>query len=271
MKHKPKNIVRMARNPENLFRLNNKIAVVTGGAGFLGKPITEGLAEAGAKVVIASRNQEKNKEAVKQWQKKNLDVSSLYLDMSKESSVKKFCEHVMKEYGRVDILVNNSVIRTMKDFWSGNVKDWQKSLNVNILGIHLCTQYVVKNMISQKSGVIINISSIYGVVSPTWSIYKGTQLKSPPDYAIHKAGIINYTRYLATLFAPNNIRVNCLTVGGLGGWQENQFVKQYNEHCPMKRMAREEDIKGPIVFLASDASQYMTGHNLIVDGGWTAW
>jgi NAD(P)-dependent dehydrogenase (short-subunit alcohol dehydrogenase family) len=202
---------------------------------------------------------------------RGLDVHAEALDMGQEESIRQFCSNMRNRFGGVDVLVNNAVLRTMKDFWSSTASQWEDSVRVNVTGIHLCTQLIADQMLQREAGNIINISSIYGIVGPTFPIYEGTKMMCAPDYAFHRGGIISYTRYLATLLAPR-VRVNCLSLGGLRSNDEDErFVEQYSKRCPLGRKAEADDVKGPIIFLASDASRYMTGHNLVVDGGWTAW
>jgi NAD(P)-dependent dehydrogenase (short-subunit alcohol dehydrogenase family) len=247
------------------------VIVVTGGSGLFGFPISEALAEAGAKVIIASRNHTENRRTAEKLAAASLDVHAESLDLADETSIREFCLTVRARFGRIDVLVNNAVLRTMKDLWHSTASQWEESVRVNVTGIHLCTRMIAEQMAQHGGGNIINISSIYGVVGPTFPIYQGTNMMCAPDYAFHRGGIISYTRYLATLLAPH-IRVNCLSLGGLHSEGEDpRFVEQYSSRCPLGRKAETTDVKGPIIFLASDASRYMTGHNLVVDGGWTAW
>jgi len=255
----------------NLFSLRGRTIVVTGGSGLFGFPICEALANAGATVIIASRNVDQNRGSVERLRKLGGDAHAEVLDLSREESIHEFHTAVTTKFGCIHVLVNNAVLRTTKDFWTSTPSQWDESLRANITGMHVLTRAFAGEMSKQKSGNIINISSIYGVVGPRFEIYEGTPVMCAPDYSFHRGGIIAYTRYLATLLAPN-IRVNCLTLGGLKNDTEDpQFVQRYGRQCPMGRKAECEDVKGPIVFLASDASRYMTGHNLVVDGGWTAW
>jgi NAD(P)-dependent dehydrogenase (short-subunit alcohol dehydrogenase family) len=257
------------RRQTDSFRLDDQVLVVTGGAGLYGFPISEALAEAGGTVIIASRNIDKNEEAAGNLSGRGLNACALPLDMGREESVSELHRMVVERFGQIDVLINNAVSRPVRDFWRSSPKEWGESMRINATGIHLCSRIFAEGMLKRGSGNIVNVSSIYGIVAPTFRIYEETGITCPPDYAFHKAGIIHYTRYLAALLAPA-IRVNCLSLGGLGTEDENQeFLRRYGEHCPLGRKANEEDVKGPILFLASRASQYMTGHNLVVDGGWT--
>ncbi|MBI4377619.1 MAG: SDR family oxidoreductase [Nitrospinae bacterium] len=256
---------------QELFNLKGKIALVTGGAGLYGSCISQALGEVGAKVIIASRDIKKCQAKAKELQGKGLDVCGEQLDLTSEESVVELKEKILLRYSRIDVLVNNAVERPMRKF-DCPAADWEKSMKVNATGLFICTRIFISEMVKQNSGNIINISSIYGMVGPDFSIYQGTDMDMPPDYAFHRGGIINFTRYLATRFARYNIRVNCISPGGLyTNNQPDSFVEDYNRRVPLGRMANEDDIKGTVVYLASNASSYVTGCNLVVDGGWTAW
>ncbi len=255
---------------QRLFSLKNKIALVTGGAGLYGVCISRALGEAGAKVVIASRNIKNCQIEAGKLKAQGMDIKAEHLDLSSEQSIVDLGDKIISEEGKIDILVNNAVIRPLKGFDS-SADNWDVSMKVNAAGLYLCSKIFISQMVKQNRGNIINISSIYGMVGPDFSIYEGTDMENPPDYAFHKAGMINFTRYLATRFARYNIRVNCISPGGLYTGQAESFVNNYIKRTPLGRMANEDDIKGAIVFLASDASAYVTGENLVVDGGWTAW
>jgi len=254
----------------DLFSLDKKIAVVTGGAGKYGAGIVEGLAEASATVIIASRDEKNRRAKAEELARRGLKVKSAALDLADEKSIMKLRDTIISDYGKIDILVNNAVGR----FGGTNEREiWEQSMRVNAVGLNICTTVFLEQMISQKSGNIINIASMYGMVGQNPRMYPGTGLESSStgDYFFHRAGIINYTRYLAARFAEHNIRVNCISPGGLLAGQPEAFLKRYNERVPLSRMANTDDIKGAVVYLASDASAYVTGHNLVVDGGWTIW
>ncbi len=255
---------------QKLFSLKGKVVLVTGGAGLYGSCISQALGEADARVIIASRDIKKCHAKAKELQSKGLDVCGERLDLTSEESVVELKEKIVSGCGRIDIVVNNAVERPMKGF-DCPTADWEKSMKVNATGLFICTKIFISEMIKQNSGNIINISSIYGMVGPDFSIYQGTDMDMPVDYAFHRGGIINFTRYLATRFARYNIRVNCISPGGLYTNQPKSFVDNYNRRTPLGRMANEDDIKGAVVYLSSDTSSYVTGHNLVVDGGWTIW
>jgi NAD(P)-dependent dehydrogenase (short-subunit alcohol dehydrogenase family) len=260
-------------NPQlaELFELSGRVAVVSGGSGLYGRPISLALAEAGAHVALASRNLSACQSYAEELGSQGFSASGHRLDLGNEASVHELCDEVLAERSRIDILINNSVLRQGGDLASTSASDWQATSNVNSTGLFLVTKRVSEQMMKQGSGSIINISSIYGVVGPDFSIYEGTDMTMPAFYSFDKGGMIAFTRYLACRLAPNGVRVNCISPGGLRDRsQPPAFVKAYEARVPLGRLARPEDVKGAVVFLASDASSYVTGINLLVDGGWTA-
>jgi NAD(P)-dependent dehydrogenase (short-subunit alcohol dehydrogenase family) len=268
-----------------LFRLDGRVALVTGGAGLLGSVIATALAEAGATVIVASRHVARCEERAAQLRKDGYPASAMPLDLTSDESIVALKDRIVAEYGQVDILFNNAAGRAAgtaeeqakRGFATPGMEamtraQWEGAMAVNASGLFVCTQVFAEQMKAQgHGGSIVNIASIYGMVGPTFHIYQGTPMTSPPDYAFAKGGIINFTRYLATYYAPYGIRVNCISPGGYYAGQPEEFVNQYERHTPLGRMARWNDLKGAAVFFASDASQYITGQNLAVDGGWTAW
>lgn len=253
---------------KKLFDIKGRVAVVTGGSGLYGRCIAEGLCEAGAKVIIASRNLDNCKKTAFKLQKHGYKAYAYRLDLSLHESITSFTEKVWKDFNRVDILINNSVLRPMKSF-EDDLEKWKKSMEVNATGLFDITRLFIKKMIPQKKGSIINISSIQGMVGPDFTLYEGTGMDAPPDYFFHKAGMINLTRYFASRFGRYNIRVNTISPGGLFNNQPELFVKRYEERTFLGRMANYDDIKGVVVFLASDASNYISGANIVLDGGYT--
>lgn len=261
-------------NVMDMFSLKGKTALVTGGAGKYGACIAEGLAEAGAEVVIASRNIKNCEEKAKSMREKGFSAAAGELDIADEESVLKLRDRIASELGGIDILVNNAVARPSAGL--PPAKAWAESMRVNAAGLYIITSVFLEEMKKKKSGNIINISSMYGIVSQFPPMYEGTNLKPSEtgDYWFHKGGMINYTRFLAGTYTPYNIRANCISPGGFHGKEgkhSEKFLRNYAERVPLGRMANEDDIKGAVVFLASDASGYVTGHNLVVDGGWTIW
>jgi NAD(P)-dependent dehydrogenase (short-subunit alcohol dehydrogenase family) len=270
-----------------LFRLDGRVALVTGGAGLYGSVISTALAEAGAAVIIASRNLERCEARAASLRDQGYRALAMSLDLAQDDSIRALCQRIVAECGRIDILFNNAAGRADggakqqtqpgRKGYNTSLPDmsrdwWEGTMAINASGHFVCTQVFAEQMKAQRrGGSIINIASIYGLVGPDFSIYAGTQMTSPPDYAFAKGGIISLTRYLATYYAPSGIRVNALSLGGYYTDQPAEYVHAYEARTPLARMARWNDLKGPAVFLASDASQYVTGQTLAVEGGWTAW
>ncbi|MFH0796166.1 MAG: SDR family oxidoreductase [Candidatus Omnitrophota bacterium] len=259
-------------NVQELFSLKGRVVLVTGSTVNYGACIATGLAEAGAAVIITSRNLEKSQKKANELVKMGFSVTPGQLDIADEKSIRTLKEKIISEHGRIDILVNNAVLRPGGPGMS-LAQVWQESMRVNAVGLHLCTSIFLEQMAKQKKGNIINIASMYGMVAQYLPMYVGTGFESDEsgDYFFHKAGMINYTRFLAVRCASDNIRVNCISPGGLFANQPERFLERYYRHVPLGRMADEDDIKGAVVYLASEASSYVTGHNLVVDGGWTIW
>ena len=256
-------------NIKNLFDLTGKFVVVTGGTGFYGKPISEGLAEAGAHVVIASRNQQRCEDWADVLRGRGLVASSDAYDQSDDVSISSFCERVWNQFGGVDVLVNNSVSRPMTSYQDG-VEAWRESMVTNGTGLFAISQVFLDRMMDRGSGSMINIGSIQGVVAPDFTNYEGTGMTTPPDYQFHKHGMVGLTKYLAAWAGPSDVRVNAISPGGLGlGGEKEPFLSQYCHRVYLGRMAKYDDIKGAVVLLASEASAYITGQNLVVDGGYS--
>ena len=263
------------------FLLDNKVAIVTGACGLLGRQHCAALAEAGASVVAADLQAEPCKILAAELGTKHLGIG---IDVSNRESLNNALQTILQQYGRIDVLVNNAAINDMFEnpllaaeqsrFENYPFHLWEQSLKVNISGVFLCSQVFGPVMAAQNSGSIINIASTYGVVAPDQSIYKNekgeqTFFKSP-SYPVTKSAVIGFTKYLAAYWGHRNVRVNALSPGGVENSQEPFFVQNYARKTLLNRMATPQDYKAAIVFLASDASQYMTGANLIIDGGWTA-
>lgn len=252
------------------FSLKNKIAVVAGGAGLIGKPVSIGLVQAGAKVYIADIDEKNGLKLEKQ----NKNLKWIKIDITDVKSINSCINKIVKKDKKIDIWVNCAYPRTSD--WATKFEDikyesWKKNVDMHLNGYFLCCQKIAEQMKKQKKGTIINFSSIYGVIGPDFSVYEKTNLTMPAAYSAIKGGIISFTKYLATYLAKYNIRVNAICPGGIYNKQPDTFVKKYGEKTPMKRMGKPEEIAGPVIFLASDAASYITGHVLMVDGGWTAW
>jgi NAD(P)-dependent dehydrogenase (short-subunit alcohol dehydrogenase family) len=255
------------------FSLQGRVALVTAGAGPLfGSSLTEALAEAGATVITASRSLERNQEFAEQLRSRGYDAHGLQFELGNPESTERLHAAVVEQFGKLDILVNSALARDGygRGFPEQGPQNWKISGDGDLSGLfHIC-QLFVADMARQGSGSIINISSIYGVVSNDPTLYEGTDMRQPPNYTFVKAGMINFTRYLACYYGKSGVRANCISPGGYFNQQPEAFVERYSHRVPVGRLMDNEDIKGAVVYLASDASKYVTGHNLLVDGGWTA-
>ena len=268
------------------FKLNNQVAVVTGGAGLLGKEFCRTLAQAGAAVVVADLNEGLAGQVAGELQQAGHKVIPCQVDVTSPTSTRAMADAAVNAFGRLDILVcsaamdpkfdpQNQSAQSRNAFEDYPLQSWQQALDVNLTGMFLCAQAAVKPMLAQDHGVIINICSTYGLVGPDQRIYlrPGQEAKQykPVFYSVTKAGVLGLTRYLATYYAGKNIRANALTPGGIFNNHDDIFTQNYSARTVMGRMARKDEMSGALLFLASDASTYMTGSNLVVDGGWTAW
>ncbi len=256
------------------FTLEDKTAVVTGGAGLIGKEIVKALAEAGANVLIADIDAQKGIELEEKLSEENMEVNFVELDITDEGSIKDVIDKAEEKYDDIDIWVNCAYPRT--EDWGERFEDityesLKENVDMHLNGYLLCCQKIAENMKKKEGGVIINFGSTYGVVGPKFSVYEGTDMTMPAPYSAIKGGIINFTRYMATYYAHYDIRVNAVCPGGVFDGQDETFVERYSENTPMGRMAEPEEIAGPVLFLCSDAASYITGEILMVDGGWTTW
>lgn len=266
----------------DLFRLNGRTAVVTGALGLIGKEHCKALSEAGANVIVADLEVSQCAKFASSLQTESIGC---YLDVTNPDSIKKMRDVALTKFNHIDILVNNAAINDMFEnpkaaseqskFENYPLELWQKSIDVNLTGVFLCSQIIGNEMAKQKYGSIINIASTYGITAPDQSLYKkedGTQsFYKPPAYSATKGAVIMFTRYLASYWGSSGVRVNTLSPGGVENSQDEFFITRYSAKTPLGRMAQPTDYKGALIFLASDASSYMTGANLIVDGGWTCW
>lgn len=267
---------------ESLFSLKDKVAVVTGALGLLGKQHCEALSEFGARVVVCDLKEDECQAFAETLATESIGIR---IDVTVPETIKTLVQRVLSEYGRVDVLINNAAVNDAFEFPALCLQTstfecyplsmWQKIMEVNVTGVFLCSQIIGAQMVKQGKGSIVNIASTYGMVGPDQSIYRSpegeqTFFKSPA-YAASKGAILALTRFLATTWGTTGVRVNALTPGGVENHQKEFFITNYSLKTPLGRMAKASDFKGAIIFLASDASNYMTGANLIVDGGWTAW
>lgn len=249
--------------------------VITGGAGYLGAAMTEGFLEYGAKVYIASRNSINTKKFIEKYKDHNdWELEFVEMDVTNTQSVKEAIKKILQKEEKIDVLVNNAYSGKTGELLSGEEQDWLDSFNGSIHGTYRVTKEVLPSMIEKKNGSIINISSMYGLVSPDPSIYGDSLQNNPPQYGAAKAAICQFTRYLAGHFGHLNIRANCIAPGPFPNettQQNKEFISRLSEKNPMKRIGKPEELKGIAILLASDASSYMNGQVISVDGGWTIW
>lgn len=269
---------------QDAFNLTGKVVLITGGAGLLGAEFCRTLAEAGASVVIADRAEKAAEDLAGRLSRNGLSCMAAGVDVTERDSTRRMVEKALSRYGRLDVLVNSAALDPKFDpshaeeqssaFEDYPLELWDQALAVNLTGIFLCSQACVRPMLEHGQGVIINLCSTYGLVGPDQRIYqKDGQAPrfKPVYYSTTKAGVLGLTRYLASYYAGKGIRVNALSPGGVFNDHDESFVQAYSARTILGRMARREEMNGAILFLASEASSYMTGANLVVDGGWTAW
>jgi len=269
------------------FVLTGRAAVVTGGVGLLGAEFCRTLAEAGASVAVVDLNEEAARRTAEALSAEGFSAVGLGADITDPGAVKELVRRVLSDFGRLDILVNSAALDPKFDpqaaskgiapgaFEDYPLEQWNSALNVNLTGMFLVTQACVRPMLDQgKKGSIINICSTYGLNGPDQRIYikEGKRVAfKPVYYTVTKGGVLGFTKYLAAYYAGTEIRVNALTPGGVFNHHEEYFVKNYSAKTILGRMAHKDEMNGALLFLASEASSYMTGNNVVVDGGWTAW
>jgi NAD(P)-dependent dehydrogenase (short-subunit alcohol dehydrogenase family) len=244
------------------MNLNNKVVIVTGGSGLIGREILKAIKRHGGIAINADIGVETD-----------LIKGNIKCDITDEVSIQATVEKVMEQYGKIDGLVNNAYPRT-KD-WGVRFEDipiesWKRNVDIQLNSSFIFCQKVLVQMKKQGSGAIVNVASQYGVIGPDFTVYENTKMTSPAAYSAIKGGIINFTRYLSSYFGEFGIRVNCMSPGGVFDNQNPIFVNNYEKKVPMRRMGIPQDMADPIVFLLSDSASYITGQNLVVDGGWTA-
>lgn len=261
------------KNYWDQFNLKGKTAVVTGGAGLLGKAFIEGLSCFGAKTILADIDEKTGEIVSQDLGREGCETEFIFMDIADEKSVDHCIQEVISRCGSIDIWINNAYPRT-EDWGLAFEKipyaSWRENIDRHLNGYCLCCQRVAEEMKKKRQGSLINIASIYGIVGPDFSIYEGTEMTMPAAYSVIKGGIVNFTRYLASYYGPYGVRVNTLSPGGLWAHQPDTFVENYSKKTPLRRMGEVEDMIGAAIFLSSEASSYMTGHNLVVDGGWSA-
>lgn len=303
LKHDP-----VMKDLPNMFDLTGQVAIITGGAGLLGFEFCKTLMDAGANIILADIDRERAKEATDSLNERQSSTQKeseveatravmAQVDVTAPESVRSMIAKGLKEFGRIDILVNSAALNPKFDVKQSNkpgqkdfhqektdplalrfedfpVESWKEALDVNLTGMFLICQAVVKPMLTQNKGVIINLCSIYGLVGPDQRIYQKSgqsERYKPVYYSVTKSGVLGLTKYLATYYAGKGIRVNALTPGGIYNDHDEEFSEAYSARTVIGRMAEVDEMNGALLFLASDASSYMTGANLVVDGGWTAW
>lgn len=267
-----------------MFDLSGNLATVVGGLGQIGINSVEALLEFNSEVIILDKTNISESEQALNLQKKYRNrLHFIQMDITDESSIMDSFQEIQNHHSNIDVLVNHAHFKgdpkklvPHSDFFASvenyPFEIWKETIDVNLNGLFLVTKEAGKIMINNRKGNIINTASTYGLVSPNKNIYGTSGINSPVSYAVTKAAIINFTKYIATHWAEHNIRANCLSPGGVGNPnQSKEFVQNYNKLTPLQRMALPTDYQGAVVFLASEASSYMTGSNLIIDGGWTAW
>ena len=254
------------------FSLKDRVVLVTGGAGLYGRQIVAAAAEAGARTYVAARRREPLEALAAEHRAGGRDVRAMQFDQGEEASVLALRDAIVKESGRIDVLVNNAVLRPMKKAYRDDASTFAESMKVNATGLFVITRAVGDVMAEHGRGSIINIGSIQGMVGTDPTIYRGTSMSGwYPDYFYHKGAIINFTRFIASYYGATGVRCNCVSPGGFRTPDHpDAFVAAYSDRTFLGRLANGTDLMGVIVFLGSDASAYVTGANIPVDGGYTA-
>ncbi len=268
----------MIQNKE-LFNLQNKVALITGGGGLLASEHAVALTDFGATVILCDFNIQKCEAAVAELKSQGVEnIHSIYGDVTSKDSWEEVKKKILLQFGSIDILINNAGFTNQSKSANYNatfenfpLADWNAIMQVNLTGTFLGCQVIGEQMLKQQKGAIINIASLYGVVSPNHKIYPGTGIFQPVAYSVSKHGVVALTKYLATLWAEKGVRVNALTPGGIFNDHKDPFLERFKQLNPIGRMSEKNELRGGIVFLASDASSHVVGHNLIIDGGWTVW
>lgn len=258
-----------------MFNLKGKTVIITGGAGLLGSAFSRECARCNANVVVVDIDEKRGNKLVEQVKKetKNNNIIFQRCDIADLKDIQNLIYTTLKKFRKIDALVNNAYPRNEnygRKFEDVSFEDFCENVNMHLGGYFLITKEVIKVMMKQNYGNIINIASMYGFAAPRFEIYEGTDMTTPVEYAAIKGGLINLTKYLASYLGKYNIRVNAISPGGVFNNQPESFVKKYSEKVVLgKRMANTDDIVGVLIFLLSDASKYITGQNIVVDGGWS--
>jgi NAD(P)-dependent dehydrogenase (short-subunit alcohol dehydrogenase family) len=268
-----------------MFDLKNKIVVVTGAGGFLGSYFCETLISFGANVVAIDIDKKSLNNLKRSIKNSKLNLNKIFLikcNILNESEIIKSTKKIIKKYKKIDVLINNATYRAnkLKNFYKPfedfNLKDWSQISRLNNDGTFLITKHISKQMIKKRSGSIIQIGSIYSHVAPNFEIYKdsffkGNKINSPAVYSVNKFGLYGFTKYLSSYLGKYNIRVNCLSPGGIEQGHTLKFKKNYSSNVPLNRMGKIDDLKGMIILLSSSESSFITGQNILIDGGLSCW
>jgi NAD(P)-dependent dehydrogenase (short-subunit alcohol dehydrogenase family) len=266
------------RTIKQMLSLQNRVAVITGGCGHIGRAIADGLAEQGCNLLLIDRTEDAlnvaSKAIAERW---GVQVEGLVVDLENAEARVSVAPHIRMRFGRVDVLVNNAgfvgdsqMTGWVVPFEEQSIETWRRAIEVNVTASFHMSQILAPMLKEHRCGSIVNVASIYGLLGPDMSLYDGTEMGNPAAYAVSKGGLIQLTRWMSTVLAPD-IRVNCVSPGGVARNQPNVFVDKYIARTPLKRMGEEDDFKGAVLYLSSDISAWVTGHNLVVDGGWSVW
>lgn len=266
------------RTIKQMLSMEGRVAVVTGGCGHIGRAIADGLAEQGCNILLIDRAEDALKATCsalgERW---GVHVEGLAVDLENAEARVYIAPFVSERFGRADVLVNNAgfvgdsqMTGWVVPFERQSIETWRRAVEVNVTaGFHL-SQLLAPMLKEHGCGSIVNVASIYGLLGPDMSLYDGTTMGNPAAYAVSKGGVIQLTRWMSTVLAPD-IRVNCISPGGVARNQPQVFVDKYVARTPLKRMGEEDDFKGAALYFSSDVSAWVTGQNLVVDGGWSAW
>ncbi|NBR20891.1 MAG: SDR family oxidoreductase [Proteobacteria bacterium] len=260
----------------NLFSLNDQVILVTGSSRGLGWEMAKAMAEAGATVILNGRDRELLSKRQTELEKAGLKSAIQAFDAANENEVLNGVQSIAEKHGQLDGLINNAGIQHRKPLQDFELSDYDRLMDVNLRGSFLLAREASKLMLEKSSGSIVNIASIYGIVGPDQRLYDGSeylghQISTPAAYSASKAGLLGLTRHLATVWGPRGVRVNAVTPGGIESGQNDRFQKSYGAKVPLGRMAAVSEIANAVLFLVSEQSQYLNGHNLVVDGGFSAW
>jgi NAD(P)-dependent dehydrogenase (short-subunit alcohol dehydrogenase family) len=260
------------KNYMKKFSLIGKIAFITGGSGLLGAEVSKALADAGARVVILDIDIGSGKRVTGAIARRSGKACFEYFDITDIENIGTNIDNLIRKYRQAHIWVNAAYPRT--EDWGCSLENikadsLRKNVDMHLNGYFLCCKSIAGHMKKQNAGSIINFGSIYGVVGPKFSMYKGTGMTMPAVYSAIKGGIVNFTKYFASYYGKYNVRVNCISPGGVFNGQPDLFVKRYEKNVPLGRMASKEDIPGAVIYLSSEAGAYISGHNLMIDGGWS--